>query len=78
MRKSRPTNRQNLTVVAADAVTPVWSLTSLQALERRLDDGYRRIEEAIARGEDVTAWESFWIDLLHQYEAEWDSLPEAA
>ncbi|HYI25878.1 MAG TPA: hypothetical protein VD767_10755 [Thermomicrobiales bacterium] len=53
-------------------------LSRLQALERRLDEGYARIEEGIARGEDVTAWESFWIDLLHQYEAECDALPEAA
>jgi hypothetical protein len=51
---------------------------TLQTLERRLDEGYARIEEAIARGEDVTAWESFWIDLLHRYEAECDALPEAA
>ncbi len=50
----------------------------LLTLERRLDEGYARIEEAVARGEDVTAWESFWIDLLHQYEAEWDALPDAA
>ena len=51
---------------------------NLTALERRLDEGYARIEEAIARGEDIAAWESFWIDLLHQYEAEWDALPDAA
>lgn len=50
---------------------------TIETLERRLDEGYRRIEEAIDRGEDVQAWESFWIDLLHQYEAEWDSLPKA-
>ena len=48
-------------------------------LQRRLNDGWFRIEEADRRGEDVAAWESFWIDLLHQYEAAWDRLlPEAA
>ncbi len=50
----------------------------LRSLERRLDDGYARIEQAIARGEDVTSWEAFWIDLLRQYESAWDELPEAA
>jgi hypothetical protein len=28
------------------------------------------------RGEDVTAWEDFWIDLLHQYEAVCDKRKE--
>lgn len=50
----------------------------LETLERRLADGYARIEEARTRGQDVTAWEEFWIDLLHQYEAAVDGLPEAA
>ncbi|MBA3380123.1 MAG: hypothetical protein M3490_01585 [Chloroflexota bacterium] len=50
----------------------------LETLERRLADGYARIEDANLRGQDVTAWEEFWIDLLHQYEAAVDDLPEAA
>ena len=51
---------------------------SLATLEQRLHDGYARIEQAKGRGEDVTAWEEFWIELLHQYEATFDDLPEAA
>lgn len=39
-------------------------------LERRLSDGWARIDEARMLGEDVTAWEDFWIELLHQYERE--------
>ncbi len=39
------------------------------ALERRIEDGYGRIELALAKGQDVVQWEAFWIDLLHQYEA---------
>ena len=78
MRKQRPVSRINLTVLPGPPAAPTLDLTTLQALERRLDEGYSRIEEALARGEDVSAWESFWIDLLHLYEAEWDSLPEAA
>jgi hypothetical protein len=78
MRKHRPESYVNITVLPGAAASPTINLTTIQALERRLDDGYTRIEEALARGEDVSSWESFWIDLLHLYEAEWDSLPEAA
>jgi len=49
-----------------------------KSLASRLEDGYLRIEQAHARGEDVTAWEEFWIDLLHEYEASALELPEAA
>lgn len=45
---------------------------TVHTLEQRLDDGYARIEQAIERGEDITAWEAFWIDLLHQYEEKCD------
>ena len=48
------------------------------SLARRLDDGYRRIDQAIATGADVSAWESFWIDLLREYESVCDELREAA
>jgi hypothetical protein len=48
------------------------------SLARRLDDGYRRIDQAITTGADVSAWESFWIDLLREYEAVCDELREAA
>lgn len=51
--------------------------TKAHILERRLNDGWSRIEEAKRRGEDVTAWETFWIELLAQYEAACDELPEA-
>lgn len=78
MRKRRPTPATTITAFPGPATTPSLDLTTLRALERRLDDGYARIEEALARGEDVSAWESFWIDLLHLYEAEWDALPKAA
>ena len=37
-------------------------------LERRLEDGYRRIDQAALAGGDVTEWESFWIKLLGEYE----------
>lgn len=48
------------------------------SLVQRLDDGYSRIEQAIQRGEDTERWETFWIDLLHQYESLHDGVPQAA
>jgi hypothetical protein len=47
------------------------------ALVRRLDDGYVRIEQAIVTGEDVQAWEEFWISLLADYESLSDQLRAA-
>ena len=47
-------------------------------LERRLDDGYRRIEDAKVQGRDVQAWEEFWIQLLREYEEICDGLRLAA
>lgn len=37
-------------------------------LASRLEEGHRRIEAALAGGQDVTAWEEFWMALLHEYE----------
>jgi hypothetical protein len=48
------------------------------SLARRLEDGYQRIDQAIASGADVAAWETFWIDLLREYESVCDELREAA
>ncbi|HEU0114955.1 MAG TPA: hypothetical protein VFQ80_09770 [Thermomicrobiales bacterium] len=38
-------------------------------LERRLDDGYQRIDAALNDGQDVARWEDFWVGLLREYEA---------
>jgi hypothetical protein len=38
-------------------------------LERRLDDGYQRIDAALKDGQDVARWEDFWVGLLREYEA---------
>lgn len=48
------------------------------SLEQRLYEGYVRIEEALAAGQDVTSWERFWIELLHQYEFICNQLRQAA
>jgi hypothetical protein len=61
---------------------PVVELTVLQerraALRGRLDDGFRRIEEAELAGADVAEWEAFWFKLLHEYEDVCRELDQAA
>ena len=47
-------------------------------LEGRLEDGYRRIDQALRDGADVAAWESFWIRLLREYETVCDDFHAAA
>jgi len=40
-------------------------------LDQRLEDGYMRIEEAASLGKTprtISAWEDFWMTLLHEYE----------
>ena len=57
------------TISSFDAI-PLAVLEEQRAtLERRLHEGYYRIEEALEAGQDVGSWERFWIELLHQYEA---------
>lgn len=41
-----------------------------EQLAKRLEEGHAKIEQAAQRGEDVEAWSAFWVDLLHEYEAE--------
>jgi hypothetical protein len=50
----------------------------LRTLEHRLDDGFRRINQAALGGSDVTEWESFWIRLLGEYEGVCRELDVAA
>lgn len=61
---------------------PVVDISGLQerrsALLGRLDDGYRRIEEAELAGADVAEWEAFWFKLLHEYEDICRELDQAA
>ena len=53
----------------------VPELRALQReLERRLTVGWRRIDEAIASGRDVSSWEEHWLQLLGEYERVCDAL----
>lgn len=54
------------------------TLVRREALERRLDDGYQRIDEAALAGKDIAEWETFWIRLLREYEGICRDLDEAA
>ncbi|HYI93433.1 MAG TPA: hypothetical protein VEX68_07810 [Bryobacteraceae bacterium] len=47
-------------------------------LERRLEDGYARIEDARLEGINTSDWEEFWIKLLREYEEICNKLAEAA
>ncbi|HET8631202.1 MAG TPA: hypothetical protein VFL91_27590 [Thermomicrobiales bacterium] len=44
------------------------------ALSRRLELGYRKIERGLEDGQDVTTWEDLWITLLREYEQICDDL----
>lgn len=57
---------------------PVKSDSQRQTLRQRLEDGYGRIDQALADGADVAAWETFWIELLHEYELMCDEYRDAA
>jgi hypothetical protein len=52
--------------------------TRRETLEFRLEDGFRRIDEAALAGADVSEWETFWIRLLHEYEGVCRELEPAA
>ena len=71
--------RRSVAEPIADAVDPGFShdpdpFRRRRVLEQRLDDGYRRIEEARLKQLDVRAWEDFWIELLREYEGVCDDL----
>ena len=74
MKSTRPQKRHN-GVMALDSDADV---VTVERLERRLEDGYRMIEDRMSAGSDVTELEEFWISLLLQYEALCDELPMAA
>ena len=61
--------RQLASVGHAESAAPPTELdTRRETLERRLEDGFLRIDEAAISGADVSEWESFWIRLLREYE----------
>jgi hypothetical protein len=49
----------------------------IETLERRLQDGFARIGEAMNNGIEVTNWERHWIELLREYERLSDELAAA-
>jgi hypothetical protein len=68
--------------VMIDMLNQPFEITSRMSeaalLERRLEDGYARIEEAKLSGADTTAWEAFWVKLLLEYQSVCDELTQAA
>jgi hypothetical protein len=49
----------------------------IETLEKRLQDGFTRIGEAMNNGIEVTNWERHWIELLREYESLNDALAAA-
>ncbi|MCC7340564.1 MAG: hypothetical protein IT170_05715 [Bryobacterales bacterium] len=49
----------------------------IEALEARLQDGFDKIGDAMARGVAVDHWEKTWVELLREYEALSDELAAA-
>ena len=49
-----------------------------KTLEDRLEDGFCRIDQAVLSGTDVSEWESFWLQLLGEYEGVCRELDQAA
>ncbi len=72
---TRSTNNSAGQTVNVGTIPPA---ARCQMLEQRLEDGYRRIEQALAEGADVRAWEQFWLQLLAEYEAVCSDLAQAA
>ncbi len=56
----------------------IGSASRRETLRQRLEDGYGRIDQALADSADIFAWESFWIELLHEYESISDEYRDAA
>jgi hypothetical protein len=49
----------------------------IETLEKRLQDGFARIGEAMQLGIEVTNWERHWVELLREYERLNDELAAA-
>lgn len=73
---TRPESKSSV----ATRLSPIETVPerSVTGLVQRLEDGYRRIDEAQRLGADTTAWEEFWLKLLREYELLCDELDHAA
>lgn len=49
-------------------------MAELVRIESRLEDGYRKINEAAEAGRESTRWEDLWLQLLEEYERIYDLL----
>jgi hypothetical protein len=63
-----------ISVLEPNTRTRVELVAELRRVEARLEDGYRKIEQATAAGENVTHWETIWLRLLDDYERIYDQL----
>lgn len=49
-------------------------VAELVRIENRLEDGYRKINEATDSGREIRRWEDRWLELLDEYERIYDLL----
>lgn len=49
-------------------------VAELVKIENRLEDGYRKINEATDSGREARRWETRWLELLDEYERIYDLL----
>ena len=48
-----------------------------ETLKARLDDGWRKIDEAKDTGTDTRGWEDLWLSILHEYESACDQITQS-
>lgn len=60
--------------IALDDTERELLVAELLRIEARLEDGYRKIDEARLQGADTRRWEDLWIQLLDDYEHIYDQL----
>lgn len=49
-------------------------VAALVRIEGRLEDGYRKINQATDSGQEAPRWEDRWLELLDEYERIYDLL----
>ncbi len=60
------------TEIAISDVERERLMAELVRIEGRLEDGYRKIDEATVEGRDAGRWEDLWLQLLDDYERIYD------
>jgi len=60
--------------IAVSGVEREQLMAELVRIESRLEDGYRKINDAAESGREALRWEDLWLQLLDDYERIYDLL----